>query len=76
MNSNHTGNRDLMIEILPEETENLPSGKYFYSVKMVYNKDGEDKVATIIPQTMFLLKEWHKQYGLLIRWVTRNCLWP
>lgn len=57
MNSNHTVNRDLMVEILPEETENLPSGKYYYSIKMVYNKYGEDKVATIIPQTMFLLKE-------------------
>lgn len=55
--SPHNENGDIIINLTPQETMCLMPGKYFYSIKIVYNdRNMEQKIATIVPERIFIVK--------------------
>lgn len=55
--SPHNENGDIIISLTSQETMCLKPGKYFYSIKIVYNdSNGNQKIATIVPERMFIVK--------------------
>lgn len=46
---------NILIELNPEDTVNLPVGKYFYMVKLLRKINGKNIVNTIINPTQFFL---------------------
>lgn len=57
VNSKHTNQRDLIIQLVPEDTINLMPGKYFYSIKINMLQHGHYCQKTLIPEKMFFIKE-------------------
>lgn len=55
--SPHTSQGDIILNLTSDETMSLCPGKYFFSVKLVYNKNNQQKVATIIPKRMLLVQD-------------------
>lgn len=53
--ANLNGAGDPVIELLPSDTEHLLPGLYYYELKLVINKDGEDLLSTIRPKTKFYI---------------------
>lgn len=56
--SPHTDQRDLIIQIEPDDTLYLTPGKYYYSVRLIMKlQDGSYKTITVIPKRLFFIKE-------------------
>ena len=53
--SPHTSQRDLIITFEPEDTFNIPPGKYFYSIRLITYKDGHYCIKPIVSKNMFFL---------------------
>ena len=54
--SPHNSCGDIILNLTSDETMSLEPGRYFYSVKLVYDKDNEQKVATLVPNKMLVVK--------------------
>ena len=57
VDSFHTSQHDLKIVLKPEDTLNVPPGKYFYSVRLNLFQHGHYCPRIIIPERMFFIKE-------------------
>lgn len=56
--SPHTSQRDLIIQIQPEDTLYLSPGKYYYSVRLIMKTpNGNYRTITVIPKRLFFIKE-------------------
>lgn len=55
--SAHTDQRDVIIQLDPEDTINLSPGKYYYSVRLIIKKEGQYCPITVIPKRLFFIKE-------------------
>ena len=55
--SPHTSCGDIILNITSDETLSLQPGKYFFSVKLVYNKNNEQKIATIVPRRVLVVND-------------------
>ena len=54
-NSDMDVNGDVILKINPEDTLNLPVGKYYYMIKLKIHNDFGDIVKTIVKPTQFYL---------------------
>ena len=58
MESPHTSQRDLIIQLEPEDTVYLSPGKYYYSVRLVIKMQNDTyRTITVIPKRLFFIKE-------------------
>jgi 23S rRNA A2030 N6-methylase RlmJ len=56
--SKHTPQRDVILEINPQDTMYLLSGKYYIEAKLrVFDEDGYERVFTVLPKKMLYLEE-------------------
>lgn len=55
--SAHTSQRDLIIQIDPEDTVYLSPGKYYYSVRLTMKTETGYNTVTVIPKRLFFIKE-------------------
>lgn len=55
--SPHTSQRDVIIQIDPDDTIYLSPGKYYYSVRLILKVNGIYRNITVIPKRLFFIKE-------------------
>lgn len=47
--------KDIYLEFIPEDTENLHPGTYYYEVKLQKFVEGKEYISTIIPKRKFII---------------------
>lgn len=57
VNNMHNSQRDLIIQLRPEDTIGLSPGKYFYSIRLNILQHGHYCQKIVIPEKMLFIKE-------------------
>lgn len=54
--SKHTPQRDVLLELLPQDTMYLQQGKYYIEAKLrIFSNSGEERIFTVLPKKMIYI---------------------
>ena len=56
--SKHTEQKDVIVELTPQDTQYLKSGKYYIEAKLrVFTKEGDERIFTVMPKRILYLED-------------------